>query len=205
MWRVDVIDNVGQWHYMDNGIQKGPFSTDQMAALVKTGVVGPPTLVWSPGMSGWAALSQSPLAPIVVRPRIAPIAPIPGPGINSIPGAGNPDTFGGAVHACLTKYADFAGRARRPEFWWFALFGILGNFATTIVDAAIFGAGGFSPLQTLFSLALMAPSLAVGARRLHDTDRSGWWQLLWVVPIAGWIVMIVFLCQRGSPHANRFG
>jgi uncharacterized membrane protein YhaH (DUF805 family) len=200
-----MTDAIGQWHYMDNGVQKGPFSTDQMVALVKAGVVGPPTQVWNPGMPGWAAMSQSPLASTVMIPPAPLSGAIPGLANISIPGAGNPDTFGGAIHACLTKYADFSGRARRPEFWWFALFGMLGNFATTIVDAVIFGAGGFSPLQTLFSLALMVPSLAAGARRLHDTDRTGWWQLLWMVPIAGWIVMIIFLCQRGTPQTNRFG
>ena len=60
-------------------------------------------------------------------------------------------------------------------------------------------------ISMLFSLATLLPSLAVGARRLHDTNRSGWWQLLWLIPVIGWIVMIVFLVQEGEAGDNRFG
>ena len=91
-------------------------------------------------------------------------------------------SFGESIRVCFNKYADFNGTASRPEFWWFQLFIIL-------VAAAL---GLFSTtLASLFYLAVLLPDLAVGARRLHDTGKSGWWQLLLIVPL-GIIVLIVF-------------
>lgn len=186
-----------QWHYMDAARQQqGPHGADQMAALVRNGTVGSATLVWSPGMAGWVAYAQSALA-AQMPPGAAPFMAPPG-----TDAAG----FVGAVRTCFNKYATFHGRARRPEFWFFALFNILASVAANIVDSVVFGlGGGFSPLSTLFSLAVLVPALAVGARRLHDTDRSGWWQLIALVPLVGAIVLIVFLCQRGTAERNRFG
>lgn len=91
---------------------------------------------------------------------------------------------------------DFNGRAKRPEFWWFALFCVVVSLALGMISSA---------LSTLFSLATLLPSLAVGARRLHDTNRSGWLQLLWMIPLIGWIIMIVFLAQQGSSEDNQYG
>lgn len=185
----------GQWHYIDQGGQKGAFSVDQMAALVRAGTVRGDTLVWSAGMAGWEPLARSPLAPQLGVPPAPPGAS----------GPANPDTFAGAIRTCLANYATFGGRARRPEFWWFMLFGLLGGLATAVLDAIVFGLVDVSPLNSLFSLALLVPSLAAGARRLHDIGRSGWWQLIHLVPLVGQIVLIVFWCQRGTPGANRFG
>src|SRR6267142_5017453 len=94
-----------------------------------------------------------------------------------------------AVKACLTKYADFSGRATRTEYWWFFLAVLLGSAAASLIAFRVYA---------LFSLATMLPMIAVGARRLHDTNRSGWWQLLALVPF-GVILVIVFLVQRGTP------
>jgi uncharacterized membrane protein YhaH (DUF805 family) len=105
-------------------------------------------------------------------------------------------TFTQSISACFAKYADFNGRAKRPEYWWFILFLFLLGAATGIVSQT---------LNAVVGLATLLPSLAVGARRLHDTNRSGWWQLLWIVPLIGWIVMIVFLAQEGEPAENQFG
>jgi len=105
-------------------------------------------------------------------------------------------TFSESIQACFSKYADFNGRAKRPEYWWFALFVFLVSLGLGIVSDIV---------SALFSLATLLPSLAVGARRLHDTKRSGWWQLLWLVPVIGWIVVIVFLVQEGSTEANQYG
>lgn len=105
-------------------------------------------------------------------------------------------TFSESIQACFSKYADFNGRAKRPEYWWFALFTLLVSLGLGIVSDIV---------SALFSLATLLPSLAVGARRLHDTKRSGWWQLLWLVPVIGWIVVIVFLVQEGSTEANEYG
>ncbi len=100
----------------------------------------------------------------------------------------------------LQKYAEFNGRAHREEFWMFALI----NFAI-MVGLAIFG--GILHLgwvRHLYSLAILVPSLAVGARRLHDTNRSGWWQLIVLVPLIGIIVLVVFWAQDSDAGENRY-
>ena len=93
-----------------------------------------------------------------------------------------------AVRTCLSKYVDFSGRARRSEFWWFALFTFLVGIVTGVIDSILGtdydnSTGGL--VNSLGSLALLLPSLAVAVRRLHDTGRSGWWILLGLIPGAG--------------------
>ena len=109
------------------------------------------------------------------------------------------DNTGGAINqwylGVLKKYAVFSGRARRKEYWMFTLFNILIAFLLGILETII-GAGDI--LSNLYSLAVLIPGIAVGVRRLHDTDRSGWWLLL---PI----VNIVFLALEGQSGTNRFG
>lgn len=110
--------------------------------------------------------------------------------------------FQDSIRTVLSKYATFTGRAGRPEFWWFVLFNFLVNLVTSIIDGAVFG----SPvLNTVTGLALILPSIAVGVRRLHDIDRSGWWLLLGLIPVIGWIVLIYFNVQPGQQGDNRFG
>ena len=101
-----------------------------------------------------------------------------------------------AVKACLTKYAEFNGRGARAEFWWFML--VL--FVASIILNAVLPLLGW-----IFSLATLVPSLSAGARRLHDTGKTGWLQLLWLVPVLGWAVMIYLLAQPGEPAANKYG
>lgn len=117
--------------------------------------------------------------------------------------------FGGAIATCFRKYVDFTGRARRAEYWWFSLFYFLLVVVLTIVDVMRIGADGLlagrSLLSGLASLALLLPSLSVAVRRLHDTDRSGWWILIGLVPLVGFIVYLVFMCLRGTAGPNRFG
>jgi uncharacterized membrane protein YhaH (DUF805 family) len=103
-------------------------------------------------------------------------------------------TFADAIKTCFNKYANFEGTAARSEYWWFVLFLLLGTIVCKIVS---------EHLVLVFSLATMLPGWAVAARRLHDTDRSGWWQLIWFIPVIGAIVLIVFLVQEGRP--NRYG
>ena len=104
--------------------------------------------------------------------------------------------FQESIKQCFQKYADFNGRAKRPEYWWFALFCFI---VALMLDAASSG------LSILFSLGTLLPSLAVGTRRLHDSNKSGWFQLLWLVPILGWIPLIYFLAQEGEAQANQYG
>jgi len=115
--------------------------------------------------------------------------------------------IGTAVRSVLTQYATFTGRARRSEFWWFALASFLASIAASIIDAVIGSAvvGTTGIVGLLLSLALLIPSIAVAVRRLHDTGKSGWWVLLWLIPIVGWIVLIVFWAQDGHPAPNQHG
>lgn len=103
--------------------------------------------------------------------------------------------FQQSIKQCFQKYADFNGRAKRPEYWWFALFCFIVSMALGIVG---------DTLSMAFSLVTLLPSLAVGTRRLHDINKSGWFQLLWLIPILGWLVLIYFLAQEGSTETNQY-
>ena len=135
-------------------------------------------------------------------PPMPPAPPVPP---NNSFGPGQPlpmVTFADAVKTCFSKYVDFTGRARRSEYWLFALFNFVVNIFVQIVDAAV---GASNILVLIVGLGLFLPGLAVGIRRLHDTDRSGWFSLLALIPIVGTIVLLVFLCQDSKPGENRFG
>jgi len=107
-----------------------------------------------------------------------------------------------------TKYAQFSGRARRKEYWMFFLFNILISIGLTIIDSitgTLSEAGGIGLLSGLYSLAVLVPGIAVTVRRLHDTERSGLWILIILLPLIGAIVLLVFMCLDGTPADNRFG
>ncbi|QFS82746.1 Inner membrane protein YhaH [Roseivivax sp. THAF40] len=118
-------------------------------------------------------------------------------------------TFTEAIKTCFSKYATFQGRAARPEFWYFALFLVLGNFLCGLIDRALFGTSAagqpVSILGALFSLAVFLPWIAVGVRRLHDVNKSGWWYLLVLIPVIGALVLLYFFVQRGAGGANDYG
>ena len=97
-------------------------------------------------------------------------------------------TFAESIRVCFAKYADFNGTASRSEFWWFMLFVFIVAVALNYISPTV---------GAIFGLAVLLPELAVGARRLHDTGRSGWWQLLLIVPF-GIIVLIVFWVQESK-------
>ena len=102
-------------------------------------------------------------------------------------------TFIESVQTCFQKYAVFDGTARRSEYWWFALFYFIANVVLGEISTT---------LAAVFALATLIPSIAVATRRLHDTDRSGWWQLISLIPLVGIIILIVFLAQDSRP--NRY-
>ncbi len=112
-----------------------------------------------------------------------------------------------AVKVCMEKYSIFSGRALRSEFWFFQLFVVLGSILMSVVDMVISDAsfGDSGETYTAFFTVTLIPSFAAGARRLHDINRSGWWQWLWIIPIIGWIVIIVWLATKGEDSDNRFG
>ena len=101
----------------------------------------------------------------------------------------------------MEKYANFSGRAMRSEYWWFVLAYLIAYLVLSIVDYAL----GAQLLTTILSLGLLIPSIAVGVRRLHDLDKSGWWLLLGLIPLIGRLVLIYWFCQPGTPGPNRFG
>ena len=102
--------------------------------------------------------------------------------------------FVDAIKICFVKYAQFNGCASRPEFWWWFLFSVVASLALQVIS---------TNLSAAFTIATLLPSFAVGARRLHDIDRSGWWQLLYFLPIIGWIVLFLFWAEAGKK--SRYG
>ena len=119
-----------------------------------------------------------------------------------------------AVKTVLGKYATFEGRAARPEYWWwilamvilFAILGVVdGAFIAPLMGFEPFQKEAGQPLSLLVSLGLLLPNLALAVRRLHDTDRSGWWLLIGLIPIVGSLVLLVFYILPGTQGQNRFG
>ncbi len=103
--------------------------------------------------------------------------------------------------SAIQQYANFEGRAHRTAYWMFVLFYLI----FYIVAGAIDGLLGMGLVSFIYGLALLLPSISVCARRLHDTGRTGWWQLIMLVPVIGFIVMIVFLVQDSQPGDNQYG
>lgn len=108
----------------------------------------------------------------------------------------------------LKKYVEFSGRARRKEFWMFTLISLIISIVLNVIDRIIgtdFNNGSNGVISSIYSLLVLLPSLGVGVRRLHDTNRSGWWWLIALVPCVGIIVLIVFWAQEGNPGPNSHG
>ncbi|KQL33090.1 hypothetical protein AN960_22060 [Bacillus sp. FJAT-25509] len=102
----------------------------------------------------------------------------------------------------LKNYAVFSGRARRTEYWMFFLF----NAIITIILSILQSIADIDNILTgIYGLLTILPSLAVGARRLHDSGRSGWWLLLGIIPFIGTIILIIFFCLDSEEGDNRFG
>ena len=108
----------------------------------------------------------------------------------------------------LKKYADFTGRAPRAEYWWFYLLIMVGYVIAMILDS-LFGvdkaAGPYGIVTIVLGLAILLPSIAAGIRRLHDTNRSGWWLLIGLIPILGAIILLVFFVTQGTVGPNQYG
>lgn len=122
-------------------------------------------------------------------------------------------SFGQAISAFFSNYANFQGRTRRSGYWWTALFLVLVSIALWFIDLQLFSSvwsqelleQGAGPLSILFGLAIIVPVISLGVRRLHDTGRSGWWVLLGFVPIVGTIVLFVFYVLDSQPGSNAYG
>ncbi|MDE9449574.1 DUF805 domain-containing protein [Aliiroseovarius sp. Z3] len=125
-------------------------------------------------------------------------------------------SFMESIRTCFSKYVTFQGRAQRSEFWWFVLFVFVGQLVLGMIDSVLFGTvttmeGGFQAetstpiLSGLFGLATLLPVISVTVRRLHDTDRSGWWYWLALIPLIGIIILIVWYASKGTDGANKYG
>lgn len=106
-----------------------------------------------------------------------------------------------SVEQVLRKYAQFHGRSRRKEYWYFMLFYYCVVFAFSLLSVVAFG----WILLQIFLLAMLIPNLAVTVRRLHDVGRSGAWILIGMVPLLGWVILVIWLCQESEPGENRYG
>ena len=109
--------------------------------------------------------------------------------------------------ACWQKYFEFAGRAHRDEFWFFVLFNTVFGLAISFLDFVLgtTDGSGNGVLSGLYSLLVLIPSMAVGARRLHDTNRSGWWQLLLFIPLLGFLILVFWWASEGDSGENTHG
>jgi uncharacterized membrane protein YhaH (DUF805 family) len=108
-----------------------------------------------------------------------------------------------AITSVYGHYFDFRGRAMRSEFWWFVLFYVVVSVVIAVLSSGMRDSG-FAAAYGLFILFSIVPYLAVGARRLHDRNRSGWWQLLSLIPLAG-LILLYWWALQGDPGPNRFG
>ena len=112
-----------------------------------------------------------------------------------------------AVRSAFQNYFNFKDRSRRSEYWYFTLFLFLTGIVLSFVDIGVLGYAPeeIGPLSALLSLLTIIPGLAVSVRRLHDIGRSGWFLLLVLIPIVGWIVLIYWCCQPSAEGPNEYG
>ena len=114
--------------------------------------------------------------------------------------------FQTSIKTCFKKYADFPGRASRSEFWWFELFLWIAMIVAAIIDTMMLGYSfeDYGPIYIIYCVVTFLPAIAVGARRLHDINRSGWWQLLYITLI-GIILLIIWWATVGENKKNNHG
>lgn len=218
------------WYYVENGARVGPVERKELERLVAQGTVAAETLIWQEGMSDWEEAGRH----FATTGEMDGPPPIPS-AAHTEAGADTGRLYIGAparsldeaFRVCLIeKYNVFTGRASRSEFWYFFVFAVI---------TSVMGASGEIVTQAIglvFSVILLLPELAVGIRRFHDINRSGWWygcffvanQVLWLVAAVSdpgamdallgfaavvlliyWIVLMFFLCKKGDHGPNRFG
>jgi len=110
-----------------------------------------------------------------------------------------------ALTSGFKNYVNFSGRSPRSAYWFWILWMIIIGVIAIILDIMIFDTPQGGPINIIFGLATFLPGLAVGIRRLHDLDRTGWWVLIVFVPLIGIILLIVWACMKGTSGPNRFG
>ncbi|MGZ5029156.1 MAG: DUF805 domain-containing protein [Methylobacter sp.] len=108
----------------------------------------------------------------------------------------------------LKKYSEFNGRARRKEYWYFFLISTVISIFLAVIDfftGTISEEAGLGLLSGIYALAVLIPGLSVTVRRLHDTDRSGWWILIGLIPVIGGIALLIFMVLDSAPGENQYG
>ena len=114
--------------------------------------------------------------------------------------------FGQAIASGFQGYVRFAGRSSRSEYWFWVLFVLIAAGIAGVLDAFLFpGSVKVGLIRLIWTLAVILPGIAVSVRRLHDIGKPGWWYLLVLIPIIGWIILIVWACRSGDEGDNRFG
>ncbi len=114
--------------------------------------------------------------------------------------------FAEAPALFFKNYVKFEGRSSRGAYWWFFLANVIVSFVLGFIDGTLgLYAGGVGTLGGLWTLAILIPSIAIGMRRLHDIDKSGWWLLIAFIPLVGVIWLIVLFCQPGKRADTQFG
>jgi len=194
-----------KYFYTIKGVRQAPVTLDELKSLAARQELKRSDLVWTEGMAAWQRAGSTAdifqglppdLDTVQQTPPLPAATPPPLPGTPAAKTAGPTDNsfFSWYLHV-LKNYAVFDGRARRREFWSFALV----NFCIGLV-ISLFGAlcGDSGVLYTLYTFATLIPYIGVGIRRMHDTDRSGWWILL---PIGN----LIYWAEDGKPGTNRFG
>ena len=119
-------------------------------------------------------------------------------------------SFVGAIRLGFQRYSDFNGRSTRAEYWWWFLFVVLTGIALTLIDMSIgtfWWEAEWGLFSVSFKLATLIPSLALGARRLHDINKSAWWLLMWLIVwlVIPMILLLVWAARRGDNGPNQYG
>ncbi|ARJ49103.1 DUF805 domain-containing protein [Candidatus Pelagibacter sp. RS40] len=114
--------------------------------------------------------------------------------------------FQTSIKTCFKKYAEFSGRASRSELWWFALFCLIGGIVTAIFDTMVLGysSEGDGPINLIFTVITTLPTIAVACRRLHDINKTGWWQLI-LLTVIGIVLLIIWYATEGEKKKNKYG
>lgn len=217
------------WYYAMGDEREGPVEAAEIERMIGTGQISRDTLVWREGLNGWEPAMQHFSFAVASPPPLNKAASAPDPVaptyINETSSFSNTSSsssasvdigadglyvgapgrsFGEAISTCFSKYVTFSGRASRSEYWFFVLFLVLAGIGASILDAILFPGsletGG--PINGILSLATLLPSLAVGWRRLHDTDRSGWWIGGFYLAIILVAVIAVALLSGGTEEAG---
>lgn len=205
------VDSRPTWFFVIAGKQYGPVTEAELDEMCMEGRVGPETLVWREGRADWVCFSQ-----FKAEMPMAVAVPEDGPILTYSSERPEPtNVFGWWWRVISEDYARFRGRARRKEFWSFALVNFMIQagllFLSFLVpiggrNAAGEVGGGFLAIAiSVFYLGILVPSLAAAARRLHDSGNSGGWLWTLLLPYIGGLILVVLLAQRGDAATNAYG